>query len=100
MAKKKKLTKEELKVENKKLREEINAKNAGSHEDSDRIVNSLRGVNIFAYALVLLLPIVGIWWIWHKKEDLKLNQASMFLWTAIGIIVLIQQVFLIYNQFA
>ena len=90
MAKKKKLTKEELHRENEKIRNEINEREAGDHSDSERIVN----------ALILLLPIVGIWWLWHKKEDLKLNNPSMLLWTGVGIVVLVEQIVLVYNYFA
>ena len=97
MAKKKKLSKEELKAENNKLRQEVRAKNAGSTEDSERIVNSLKKENIIAYALSLLLPIVGVWWLWHKRETLKLNNASMLLWTGIGIIILVEQVMMIWQ---
>ena len=100
MAKKKKLTKEELHRENEKIRNEINEREAGEHSDSERIVNALRGKNIAAYALILLLPIVGIWWLWHKKEDLKLNNPSMLLWTGVGIVVLVEQIVLVYNYFA
>lgn len=99
MAKKKKLTKEELKVENDKIREEMHTQNLSENSDSERIVNSLKGFNIASYALLLVLPIVGIWWLWHKKDKLKLNQASMLVWTGIGIVVLIEQVLLIYQNF-
>ena len=100
MAKKKKLTKEELKLENAKLRKQMDEQGATENTDSQRIVNSLRGINIFAYALILLIPIVGIWWLWHKREDLKLNFPSMVVWTGIGIIILIEQIALIYQNFA
>lgn len=99
MAKKKKLTKEELKLENAKLRKQMDEQSTSENTDSQRIVNSLRGKNIAAYALLLLLPIVGIWWIWHKREDLKLNLASMIVWTGIGVIVLVEQIALIFQNF-
>ena len=100
MAKKKKLSKEELKLENAKLRKEMDEKDAVQTSDSQRLVDSLRGKNIAAYALILVLPIVGIWWLWHKREDLKLNFPSMVVWTGIGIIILIEQIALIYQNFA
>jgi|LAHS01.1.fsa_nt_gb hypothetical protein len=100
MAKKKKLSKEELKLENAKLRKEMDEKEAVQTSDSQRLVDSLRGKNIAAYALILVLPIVGIWWLWHKREDLKLNFPSMVVWTGIGIIILIEQIALIYQNFA
>lgn len=99
MAKKKKLSKEELKKENAKLRNEMRARDAGTPQDSERIVNSLRGVNIAAYTLVLILPIIGIWWIWHKRESLKLNTPSLIVWTGVGSIILIEQIGLIYQYF-
>jgi len=98
MAKKKKLTKDELKLENAKLRKQMDDKSNTENTDSQRIVNSLRGVNIFAYALILLIPIVGIWWLWHKRQDLKLNNPSMLLWTGIGAVILVEQVILIYQN--
>jgi hypothetical protein len=100
MAKKKKLSKEELKLENAKLRKEMDEKEAVQTSDSQRLVDSLRGKNIAAYALILVLPIIGIWWLWHKREDLKLNFPSMVVWTGIGIIILIEQIALIYQNFA
>lgn len=100
MAKKKKLSKEELRIENEKIREDMHTQNQGSSEDSERIVNSLKGFNIASYALLLVLPIIGIWWLWYKKDKLKLNQPSMIIWTGIGVVILVEQIMLIYQNFA
>lgn len=99
MAKKKKLSPEELKIENAKLRKQMDEQSAGENTDSQRIVNSLRGYNIAAYALLLILPIVGIWWLWHKREALKLNFPSMVAWTGIGCVVLVYQIVQAYQYF-
>lgn len=96
---KKKLTKSELHEENEKIREDIRSRDETSHEDTQRIVNSLRWRNIGAYTLVLIVPIIGIFVIWWKREDLKLNRESLLLWTAIGIIILIEQIKMILKAF-
>lgn len=89
---KKKLTKEELHEENERIRQDIKSRDESSHEDSQRIVNALRWRNIGVYTLVIIVPIIGIFVLWKKKEDLKLNKESMLLWTAVGIIILIRQI--------
>ena len=95
--KRQRLTKEEIKTENEKLRKEIKKNNSSSKEDQERIVNSLRGKNFVAYALCCFLPIIGIWWVWKKQEDLKMNRASVLLWTFIGAIILVEQVLIVWN---
>ncbi len=85
---KKKLTKEELHAENERIRSEIRARNTTSKEDQQRLVRSLSKKNMLTYALVIFLPPVGIYMIWKKKEELYLNQPSVYLWTFVGIMVM------------
>lgn len=96
---KKKLTKEELHKENEKIREDIRSRDEESHEDSQRIVNALRWRNIGVYTLVIIVPVIGIFVLWKKKEDLKLNRESMLLWTAVGIVILFEQIKMILRAF-
>ncbi len=90
-SKRQKLTQEELKEENKKLRREI-AQGYINKEDSERIVNSLSTQNLIAYAIVLFLPPVGIWYIWTRREKLHLNRTSVYLWTFVGCVILYQYI--------
>lgn len=96
---KKKLSKEELHAENQKIKSDISKRNATTREDSERIVNSLRPKNLLFYAIVLLIPVVGVPLIWLKQKDLKINNASVYLWTGIGIIVLIRHIQTAINMF-
>ena len=86
-SKRQKLTEEELKEENKKLRQEMAQRNYSSKEDQERIVNVLSTQNIIAYVMVLFLPPVGVWYIWTRREKLHLNIESVLLWTFVGTIV-------------
>lgn len=97
---KKKLTKEELHEENEKLRAEMRAKNSTSKEDQQRLVRSLSAKNMLTYALVIFLPPIGIYVIWKKKEELYLNTPSLYLWTFVGVMVLLQWLKLIITNFS
>ena len=90
-SKRQKLTQEELKAENKKLRREI-ASGYINKEDSERIVNMLSTQNIIAYAIVLFLPPVGIWYIWTRREKLHLNNSSVYLWTFVGCVIMVRYI--------
>jgi len=92
MAKKKKLTPEELEAENAKMRAEIEANKQANSEDSKRIVNALSMQNILIYCVVILLPIVGVPLIWLKKDKMGINFASRIAWTFVGIIIFVQQI--------
>ena len=85
-SKRQKLTQEELKEENKQLRREI-SQGYINKEDSERIVNLLSTQNLIAYAIVLFLPPVGVWYIWTRREKLHLNIESVLLWTFVGSVV-------------
>lgn len=97
---KKKLTKEELHEENEKLRAEMRAKNSTSKEDQQRIVQSLSLKNMLTYALVIFLPPIGIFVIWKKKEELHLNTPSLYLWTFVGVMVILEWIKLIVTNFS
>ena len=86
-SKRQKLTEEELKEENKKLRQEMAQRNYSSKEDQERIVNVLSTQNIIAYVMVLFLPPVVVWYIWTRREKLHLNIESVLLWTFVGTVV-------------
>ena len=86
-SKRQKLTQEELKEENKKLRQEMAQRDYSSKEDQQRIVNVLSTQNIIAYVMVLFLPPVGVWYIWTRREKLHLNIESVLLWTCVGSVV-------------
>ena len=90
-SKRQKLTQEELKEENKQLRREI-SQGYIKKEDSERIVNLLSTQNIIAYAIVLVLPPVGIWYIWTRREKLHLTEAQVYLWTFVGLVILYQYI--------
>ncbi len=97
---KKKLTKEELHEENEKLRAEMREKNSTSKEDQQRLVRSLSAKNMLTYALVIFLPPIGIYMIWKKKEELYLNTPSLYLWTFVGVMVILQWIKLIITNFS
>lgn len=97
---KKKLTKEELHEENEKLRAEMRAKNSTSKEDQQRIVRTLSGKNMLTYALVIFLPPIGIYMIWKKRDELYLNTPSVYLWTFVGVMVLLQWIRIIITNFS
>ena len=78
-----KLTDEELKQENKKLKQRL-AQGSYSKEDQERIVNILSTQNIIAYTMVLFIPPVGVWYIWTLREKLHLNRTSVYLWTFVA----------------
>lgn len=102
MAKRRKLTKEEKKERNKKLREKIAERNqdATSYEDQQRIVHILSGKNVAMYFLTVFVPPVGVPLLWKKREELHLNTASLIVWTMVGTIILIQYIRLIINAVA
>ena len=90
-SKRQKLTQEELKEENKQLRREI-SQSYINKEDSERIVNLLSTQNLIAYAIVLFLPPVGIWYIWTRREKLHLSDPQVYLWTFVGCVILFQYI--------
>ncbi|MCR5795950.1 MAG: hypothetical protein K6G61_11470 [Solobacterium sp.] len=94
-----KLTDEELKQENKKLKQRL-AQGSYSKEDQERIVNILSTQNIIAYTMVLFIPPVGVWYIWTRREKLHLNRTSVYLWTFVGAVILIQYIMYIMNGFS
>ncbi|MCR4950791.1 MAG: hypothetical protein K6A40_05660 [Solobacterium sp.] len=83
------LTKEERLEENRKLRREIASKNVDK-EAQQHIVNILSTQNLIAYVMVLLLPPVGIWYVWTRREKLDLNFNSVILWTIVGCAIMFQ----------
>ncbi len=86
-SKRQKLTEEELKQENKKLRQEMAQRDLLTKEDQQRIVDVLSTQNIIAYVMVLFLPPVGVWYIWTRREKLHLNIESVLLWTFVGTVI-------------
>ncbi len=86
-SKRQKLTQEELKEENKKLRREMAQRDLLTKEDQQRIVDVLSTQNIIAYVMVLFLPPVGVWYIWTRREKLHLNIESVLLWTFVGTVI-------------
>ena len=96
-ASKRKLSKEELKEENKRLRQKI-AEGSFTPEDSKRIVNILSTRNLKAYALVVFLPPIGIWYVWTRREQLYLNIQSCVLWTFVGSVIFINYVGYLINM--
>lgn len=94
-ANKKKLTEEELHNENENIRSNMRARDMMTKEDSQRIVDSLRMKNLFAYILAILLPIIGVPIIWIKQKDLKLRNSAVLIWTFVGVVILVQQVLVV-----
>ena len=70
-SKRKKLTPEELKEENARIKAEL-AKTT-EVESQQRITDLLSKENWIAILLAVLLPPIGIWYIWRRKEKHKLN---------------------------
>ena len=98
-SKKQKLTQEEKHEENQNLRKEM-SKGYINKEDSQRIVDMLSAQNLIAYAMVLFLPPLGIWYIWTRRGKLHLNDASVYLWTFVGSVILIQYINALVNSLA
>lgn len=96
-SRKQKLTKEELKEENRRLRAEM-AKTTDA-EGQKRILDLLSKENWIAYLLSAFLPPVGIWYIWCKRDKHKLTKASMIVWTMIACIIIVRYCQLIWEAF-
>lgn len=94
-SRKQKLTKEELKAENKRLRAEM-AKTTDM-EGQKRILDLLSKENWIAYLSCAFLPPVGIWYVWCKRDKHKLNFASMIVWTMIACIITVKWITLIFE---
>lgn len=94
-ANRKKLSKEELKEENARIKKEMSQTTEAQSEQ--RIVDLLSKENWIVYILTALLPPVGIWYIWKKKDKHKLNLASMMVWTLVGIIITVEWIVQIVN---
>ncbi len=92
-SKRKKLTPEELKEENARIKAEL-AKTT-EVESQQRIVDLLSKENWIAILLAVLLPPIGIWYIWRRKEKHKLNLPSMVVWTMISVVILVQYIIMI-----
>ena len=88
-SKRQKLTKEEIREENRNLRREISSANVDK-EAQQHIVNILSTQNLIAYVMVLLIPPVGIWYVWTRCEKLDLNTNSVILWTIVGCAIMYQ----------
>ena len=88
-SKRQKLTKEEIREENRNLRREISSANVDK-EAQQHIVNILSTQNLIAYVMVLLIPPVGIWYVWTRREGLGLNASSVLVWTFVGCAVMYQ----------
>jgi hypothetical protein len=95
MAKRKRLTAEEKKEVNENLRKKIKTESAYTYADQQRVVNTLSLKNIGHYFLAVFLPPVGVPLLWKKREDLHMNNASLIVWTGIGIIITVQYIRLI-----
>ena len=92
-SKRKKLTPEELKEENARIKAEL-AKTT-EVESQQRITDLLSKENWIAILLAVLLPPIGIWYIWCRKEKHKLNLPSMVVWTMIAVVILIQYIIML-----
>jgi hypothetical protein len=88
-SKRQKLTKEEIREENRNLRREISSANVDK-EAQQHIVNILSTQNLIAYVMVLLIPPVGSWYVWTRREKLDLNTNSVILWTIVGCAIMYQ----------
>ena len=88
-SKRQKLTKEEIREENRNLRREISSANVDK-EAQQHIVNIQSTQNLIAYVMVLLIPPVGIWYVWTRREKLDLNTNSVILWTIVGCAIMYQ----------
>lgn len=85
-----KMTKEELKAENARIKAEL-AKTTDM-VSQNRIADLLSKENWIAYILAVLLPPIGIWYIWFRKDKHKLNLPSMVVWTMIACVIIVQYV--------
>ena len=92
-SKRKKLTPEELKEENARIKAEL-AKTT-EVESQQRIVDLLSKENWIAILLAVLLPPIGIWYIWRRKDKHTLNLPSMVVWTMISVVILVQYIILL-----
>lgn len=87
-ARNQKLSKEELREENKRIKEELS--HTTEYEGQQRILDILSKENWIAYLLAAFLPPIGIWYIWKKKEKHKLTFAAMITWTMIAVIITVE----------
>ena len=96
-SRKQKLSKEELKEENKRLRAEM-AKTT-EIQGQQQILDLLCKENWIAYLTAAFLPPIGIWYIWAKRDKHKLTFASMIVWTMIACIIMFRYCQLIFEWF-
>ncbi|MCH4021073.1 MAG: hypothetical protein LKE61_09395 [Erysipelotrichaceae bacterium] len=84
----KRLSKEELKEENDRIRSEL--AQTTDAEGQKRITDLLSKENWYAYLLCAFLPPVGIWYVWAKRDKHHLTMPAMVTWTMIAIIIIVR----------
>ena len=77
-----------LKEENEKLRVDLT-----NLSNDNPIIENLKMKNIRIYLLAVLIPPIGIWYIWKKENTL--SKAAKIVWSMIGCIVIYQYMLLI-----
>ncbi len=93
-----KLTKEELREENARIKQELST--TTDAESQQRILDLLSKENWIAYLLTAFLPPVGIWYIWAKRNKHHLTFPAMITWSFVGIIITWQWVVLAIEHFS
>ncbi len=93
-----KLTNEELKEENARIKEELST--TTDAEGQQRILDLLSKENWIAYLLTAFLPPIGIFYIWKKRDKHKLNMPQMVTWTFVGLVITWQWIQLAIEHFS
>jgi predicted tellurium resistance membrane protein TerC len=96
---KQKLSKDELHAENEHIRTKMHSRDMMTKEDSQYIVDSLKPKNLAIYALTVFLPIIGVPIIWKKQKQMKLRNTAVYVWTFVGIIIVVEQVIVALRYF-
>ena len=94
-AKRKNLSEEEKKQQNEEILSKYK-KYAAPEENArrDHLVKTLSKENLLLYALIVLLPPVGVYMLWKKRENYDINVPTAAIWTFIAGYILVNYVIL------
>ena len=87
-SRRKRLSSEEKHQLNNELEKEAKKYQTEDAERYRRIVDTLSFKNLLVYILAVLLPPVGLWYIWTRRVKLHLTNSSVYAWTVVCIIIM------------
>ncbi len=87
-SRRRKLTKEELQEENARIRKEMNE---AGEDQSAQVMNVISKNNFKVYIMLCLVPLVGIWYMYAKKDKHTMSTPAMYTWTVLALVIFWQQ---------